>query len=136
MNNYLKGDQKTNFAISAVFGIVIGFAVILCLMLLSSFIMASTGVSAGSAKVITVIILCVSALVCGYSSAKRLKSKVLIIGAVSGALFYFTISVISAAVTKSGFTRVFLVRLIISVIAAAVGAFLSTVSGRKNKYIK
>ncbi len=119
---------------SAVFGIAVGFLLLLVLTVLSALLMTAASLSGSTARVFSVIILGISALVCGFASAKKLKSKALIIGAVSGLLMYILIAVISAAVTKEGFTSVFAVRLLISVAASSVGAFLSTVSGGK-KYI-
>lgn len=129
------GEQKKSFLMSAVFGVIIGFIVLFLLTFLSSIIMSAAKINPDSAKVIAVVILGISGLFGGFASAKKLKSKALIIGAVTGLLFYLTVAVISAAVTKSGFTSVFLLRILICFAASEVGAVLSTVKRNKSKYI-
>lgn len=129
------GEQKKSFLMSAIFGVIIGFAILFLLTLLLSLIMSAAKISPDAAKVIAVVILGVSGLFSGFASAKKLKSRALVIGAVTGLLFYLTVAVISAAVTKSGFTSVFLLRVLICFAASEIGAVLSTVKRNKSKYI-
>ena len=128
-------NENKSFLMSALFGIILGFASLFVLTLLSALILSLFKVSGNASGIIAVIILGVSSLICGYFAAKKLKSKALIIGAAAGALFYLTVAVISAAVTKSGFTSVFLLRLLICFLTSEVGAFLTTVRRNKSKFI-
>ena len=127
--------ENKSFLMSALFGVIIGFASLLLLTLLSAFILTALKVSGSASGVIAVIILGVSSLISGYFSARKLNSKVLIIGAAAGTLFYLTVAVISAAVTKQGFSSVFLLRMLICFLTSEVGAFLSTIKRNKSKYI-
>ncbi len=127
--------DNNGFMMSTLYGIILGFASLLLLTLFSAFVLAALKLSTNISNVIAVVILALSALLCGYSSAKKLKSRALIIGAAAGTLFYLTIAVISAAVTKSGFSSVFLLRMLICFICSETGAFLSTVKRNKSKYI-
>ncbi len=120
---------------SALFGVILGFVCLLLLTVLSAFIISILKLGTDVSGVIAVVLLGLSALVCGYSSAKKLKSRALIIGAAAGCFFYLTVAVISAAVTKSGFSSVFLLRLLICFLSSEVGAFLSTLKRSKNKFI-
>ncbi len=134
MNNYYN-DKKENIYISVFFGVGIGFSVLILLTLVFSLALAMLETVGTAVSVCSVIILCISALVCGFASAKKNKSKILIAGAISGFVFYLLIAVISAAVTKSTFSSVFLIRLIVSVVSSVLGSLLTAISGRKTKYI-
>ena len=126
-------NENRSFLMSTLFGVILGFLSLLVLTLVSAFILSVLKVSGSASGIIAVIILGVSSLICGYFAAKKLQSKALIIGAAAGALFYLTVAVISAAITKQGFSSVFLLRILICFLTSEVGAFLSTVKRNKSK---
>lgn len=130
-----KNNDNKSFMLAVLFGIILGFLCLLLLTLIMAFFLSALKLSGNISGILAIVILSISAFICGFSAAKKLKSKVLIIGVVAGTLFYLTVAVVSAAVTKNGFTGVFILRLVISFLTAEIGAFLSTVKKSKSKFI-
>jgi putative membrane protein (TIGR04086 family) len=77
----------------------------------------------------------ISGFFCGYFSAKKFGGRVVIIGFLSGLIFYLTIAVISVAITKGGFTSLVVLSMILTVAMAIFGAILSTFKKKKVKIL-
>lgn len=134
MKNYMN-DGNNKLLRSIFLGIVIGLISMTILTLIFSFVVASANTSNGTVKIFSLIIIGISALVCGFSAAKINKEKILFVGSGSGAALYFLIGIIAMIITKNAFSGTFLIRMLISVVSSAVGSVLSTVTGGRNKYI-
>ncbi len=134
MKNYLN-EGNSKFLRSIILGMCFGIVSMVILTLIFSFIVASANTSGGTVNTFSAIIIGVSALLCGFSAAKINKEKILLVGTASGAILYFLIGIIAMVITKNAFSSTFLIRMLIAVIASAIGSALSLLLGTKNKYI-
>ena len=134
MKNYMN-EGNSKFLRSIILGMCFGFVSMVILTLFFSFIVASASTSWKVINTFSVVIIGVSALVCGFSSAKINKEKILLVGTASGAALYFLIGVIAIIITKDAFSSTFLIRMLIAVVASVIGSILSVFLGKKNKYI-
>lgn len=134
MKNYMN-EGSSKLLRSVVLGIVFGLISMTILTLIFSFVVASANPSNSTVKILSSIIIGVSALLCGISAAKFNKEKILLVGIASGAALYFFIGVIAMVITKNAFSGTFLIRMMIAVASSAVGSVLSMLTGNRNKYI-
>ncbi len=134
MKNYMN-DNGSKFFRSVVLGNVFGIISMIVLTLIFSFVVASTSISDKSLSIFSMIIIGFSALICGFSAAKINKEKSLLVGTASGAILYFLIGIVAMIITKNAFSSTFVIRMLISIISAAMGSVLSSILGRNNKYI-
>ncbi len=132
---YQIGSNGSNkFLLSLLFGIVMGFASLFVILLLFSLITTLADLGDVAISVLSTVAIVISSFICGFLSAKRLGSKALIIGVVSGFVFYITVAIISLITTKDSFSSLFLIRLALSVVMSAVGAIVAT-QKKSNKNI-
>ncbi len=130
-------DQASSKKIikAVLLSVAVGFAVMLLSLLISAFIMLKADMGDTAANVISTVVLMLSAFVCGFVSSKIMASRVMLIAPFAGFIFYLTVAVIGAAVTKSTFGKLFLLRMLLCIILAALGAFLCAVRKQNKKYI-
>ncbi len=135
MKNSINGTNKGSTVRAMILGIVSGFLLGLLLLMIFALIISSAGLGSAFIKVASVIILGGSAFICGIVAAKKAEEKKLIIGFLTGILFYLVVAVISMAVTKNTFTTAFLLRMMICAVASGVGALIVTLRSSNKRYI-
>ncbi len=92
-------------------------------------------VSATAISVIATAAISVAALLGGFMAAKRKGSSPLPLGLATGFIFYLSVAIIAAIVTKGSFSSLFILRMALCVVLAGVGAVLETFKKSKNSYI-
>lgn len=128
-------NNKSFILKSVIWGVVIGFVVMFVLLMIAALIMSAAGIETGAGKVFSIIILGISSLVCGIVAAKKAEVRGLVSAVVAGGLLYLLVAVISVAVTKSGFTSAFFIRLAVCVVSSAVGGAVTVFKKGKKSYI-
>ena len=124
-------NASKKIVISAGIGIASAFAVMFILLLLFALIMLKFDALSRASDVLATVVLMVSSLTAGVIASKKCGFKVLFTSVISGTLFYFLVAVISAAITKESFGKLFLLRMMLCIVSSVVGAFLSV--KKKNK---
>ncbi len=128
-------NNKSFILKSVIWGVVIGFVVMFALLMIAALIMSAAGIESGVGKVISIIILGISSLVCGIVAAKKSEVKGLIVGVAAGGLLYLLVAVISVAVTKNGFSSAFFIRLAVCIVSSAIGGAVTVFKKGKQSYI-
>jgi putative membrane protein (TIGR04086 family) len=134
MKFILSNNAKQSFAISMGIGIAVGYIVLFLMLMLSALLLVLTDMPDGTAVVLSTVSLALAGFLCGLVSSKILGSKALIVGLLSGFVFYVTVALISAVVTKGEFTSLFILRLILATAMSGVGSVVGAFR-KSNKHI-
>lgn len=108
-------------------GIIIGYTVLISALLISAVIMAAAKMTSGAAVTMATVSLAAAGLAAGFASSKKFGSRAVVIGTLTGSVFYLTVAVISLIITGGGLSSLFILRLCLTVAAALAGSILSTV---------
>lgn len=130
----LNNDSKVLFK-AAGLGVLISYVASAVLMLLSSIVMTLVDFGDCAANIFSIVILAVSSLFCGFTASKILKGRGITVGALSGLIYYISLAVISAIMTGGGFTKMFFIKFIISVLLSVIGGIVAGIN-QKNNSIK
>ena len=118
----LSGIKKK---ILAVFWGVSGGAIACFLMLLIfSAILSISSASSSIAKPIATAVLFLSAFICGYISSRILKEKGILIGAVSGAIYFLLYAIIGLIFGSKSLQAAVSLKFIIAVVSSAIGGVI------------
>ena len=134
MKNF-RENSNSGFGKSLLWGVGIAYAVMAALVFVGALVMTVLDVSLTAVSVIATIALSIAALVGGFISAKIKGSSPLPVGLAAGFVFYLTVAVIAAAVTKGSFSSLFLLRMALCVVLAGVGAVLQSLKRSNKGYI-
>lgn len=132
---FFNENGNNSFFKSLLFGVVIAYAAMLILTTAGAVIMTFLDVSAAAISVIATAAISVAALLGGFMAAKRKGSSPLPLGLATGFIFYLSVAIIAAIVTKGSFSSLFILRMALCVVLAGVGAVLETFKKSKNGYI-
>lgn len=132
---FFNENGNNSFLKSLLFGVVIAYAAMLILTTAGAVIMTFLDVSATAISVIATAAISVAALLGGFMAAKRKGSSPLPLGLATGFIFYLSVAIIAAIVTKGSFSSLFILRMALCVVLAGVGAVLETFKKSKNGYI-
>lgn len=132
---FFNENGNNSFLKSLLFGVVIAYAAMLILTTAGAVIMTFLDVSAAAISVIATAAISVAALLGGFMAAKRKGSSPLPLGLATGFIFYLSVAIIAAIVTKGSFSSLFILRMALCVVLAGVGAVLETFKKSKNGYI-
>lgn len=132
---FFNENGNNSFFKSLLFGVVIAYAAMLILTTAGAVIMTFLDVSAAAISVIATSAISVAALLGGFMAAKRKGSSPLPLGLATGFIFYLSVAIIAAIVTKGSFSSLFILRMALCVVLAGVGAVLETFKKSKNGYI-
>lgn len=130
-------DSASNkkLLISVLLGVGTGFAALMILLCVFAFIMLKADLGDGTANALSTVALIVSSTMCGFVSSKKLGSRIMIIAPFSGFVFYLTVAVIGAALTKESLGKLFVIRLLLCVVFAGVGALLGVIKQNRRNII-
>lgn len=128
-------NGNNSFLKSLLFGVVIAYAAMAALVVIGALVMTFLDVSVTTISVIATAAISVAALLGGFMAAKRKGSSPLPIGLATGFVFYLTVAIVAAIVTKGSFSSLFILRMALCVVLAGVGAVLETFKKTKNGYI-
>lgn len=117
--------------VAVLFGIAFAFVSLFLQLLIFAFIMLKFDVSSNVSSIFATIALMVSSLIAGLVSSKKLGFKVLFTAVISGALFYFLVAIISAAITKNTFGALFLLRMSLCILASVIGVLIGLKKNNK-----
>lgn len=135
MKNVLNDKSSGSFVRSVVFGIIAGYVSLALLLVICAVLLLLADTGDVAIGVAATVILVIAGLVCGLVSAKKLGSKALIIGLLSGLCFYLTVSVVSLLVSGGGVSSLFLIRLLLTTSSAGIGGFLSATKKKTKSFI-
>lgn len=135
MKKFASDKSSSNFWVNVAVSVLVGFAVMFLMIIIFAIIMSAAEMSSSSAKIISPIALGVGAFVCGIVSSKRQTERLIVSAALSGLVMYILVAVVSALISKSGFTSALIIRMAVTVVASVAGTLLIALSVRKNKYI-
>lgn len=121
--------------VSAGIGVVSGFALLFLLLLFFALIMLKVSLSDSGATVMSTIALMIASMFSGLVSSKLSGLKRMPIALVTGFAFYLTVAIISAAITKDSFGKLFLIRMILCIASSAIGAIIGAVNKQNKNYI-
>lgn len=124
MKLLLSENAKGGFLVSMCLGIAVGYITVFAMLAVSALLLTVADLPDGSAVIMSTVCLSVASLVCGLLASKKLGSHALIIGVLSGFVFYASIAVISSIITKGEFTSLFILRLILASAMSGVGSVL------------
>ena len=130
-----KNDDKLSFGKSLIWGTGFSYLITAILVIISALVITFSDVKVSTVLVIATVVISIASTVGGYMAAKIKGSSPLPVGLATGFVFYITIAVISALVTSASFSELFLLRLILCVVLAGVGAVLKTLKRSNKGYI-
>lgn len=108
-------------------GIIIGYTVLISALLISAVIMAAAKLTSGAAVTMATVSLAAAGFVAGFASSKKFGSRAVIIGTLTGSVFYLTVAVISLIITGGGVSSLFVLRMCLTIAAALVGSIFGAV---------
>ncbi len=117
--------------VAVLFGIAFAFVSLFLQLLIFAFIMLKFDASSNVSSIFATIALMISSLIAGLVSSKKLGFKVLFTAVISGALFYFLVAIISAAITKNTFGALFLLRMSLCILASVIGVLIGLKKNNK-----
>lgn len=113
--------------ISSLFiGVLMGFLALFLLLMLFSLIVTLADLTLSVASAFSTVAIVISSFICGFFAAKKLGCKALIIGILSGTVFYLLITIVSLIITKSGLSSIFLLRVSLSIFLSIIGSIFGT----------
>ncbi len=119
--------------VSVLVGVAFGFVGLFLLLLLFALIMLKFDASLNISNILATIALMVSSLIAGLIASKKTGFKVLLTAVSSGTLFYFLVAIISSAITKETFGKLFLLRMLLCIVSSIAGALIGL--KKSNKHI-
>ncbi len=130
----MKTNDKNNSVKTMLISILIGLGVTFGLLLIFSLLLTIFDLPESVSIILSSVAIIAGAFGCGFSTGYINRKKGLIAGLTSGASFYVIIAIIAVAVTGSGLSTLFLIRLVLSVIFSAIGGIvgLNKALSRKN----
>lgn len=135
MKSFVNSKSSGGFIHAVVLGTVMGYITVFVMLAVFALVLMLSDSGDGASGIFATVSLALSGLFCGLTAAKKLGSKALIVGLAAGTLFYISVAVISVAVTKSGFSSLFLVRFLLTAAMSGLGSFLSTVKKKRKNII-
>lgn len=107
-------------------GVIIGLIGLFLILMVFSLIVTVADLNLSVASILSTVSIVASSFICGFFAAKKMGCKALIIGALSGVVFYLLITLVSLIITKNGLSSTFILRASLSVVLACVGAIFGT----------
>jgi putative membrane protein (TIGR04086 family) len=114
------------FLKSAGIGAVISHVSSLLLILIAALIVSSCDANETVIGIISLAILCATAFLGGFFAARILKCKALFVGLVSGAFYYLSLALVSAAISADSFGKMVLLKLVLTAVFSALGGIVTT----------
>lgn len=134
MAEEIKYNFKEKLVIYSIASIVGMVVVTLCILLAAAVCLASD-ISDSFSTLIAGICLGVGALICGYISAKKIRSSGLLNGLFSGLIMMIIVATISLFVSNNLFTVVGISHILICLISASVGGIIGVNFSKKKSIL-
>lgn len=134
MNNNVFG-LNVNIWRSLIFGVIAGAIAITATLFLMAFLMTVRDFSVSSAALMSCIAVAIGSLCGGFSAAKRMGSKGMIVGTLTGCVIFILLLIASLIATHTGFTYFSLIKAVIVIISGALGGILGVNMTKKQKYV-
>lgn len=133
-------DNKTfslnnDFWRAVLIGTGVGAVVTTLMLFLMAFVLTLRDFSLSSAAVFSCIALGIGGFVGGFAASKKLGSRGMVIGSVTGAALYVLILIASLIVSESGITAFSLIKAVIVIVSAALGGITGVNLEKKKKYV-
>lgn len=134
--------EKKNQSIDAhalvkpiLFGLILGAVVTFLMLMLLALILSVKDFPPAAAVAMSSAAAGIGAFFAGFTAARIVGRKGLLLGLACGALLYVIITLISLAVSPGGFTALSLIKLVIVLLASVIGGVLGVNTRKVRKIV-
>lgn len=114
-------------------GLIVSVVFSLIFMLVFALAATSLDVNENTILIFSIISMSLGVFTGGLASAKILKQKGFLVGAINGVVFFFLITFISFAVSQAPVSAVSLIKLITFVLSSVLGGIIGVNTTKKRK---
>ena len=130
---FSKNFSKYNLLKPLIVGLIVSVVFSLIFMLVFAIAATSLDVNENTILIFSIISMSLGAFTGGLASAKILKQKGFLVGAINGVVFFFLITFISFAVSQAPVSAVSLIKLITFVLSSVLGGIIGVNTTKKRK---
>lgn len=135
MKNVFNNKQYNVVINSSVFGAAIGLLILSVLLITEALILTSNGAKSQLCEIFGLLSLGITHFFGGFFAAKKAKSKVVQVGALTGLIIYIVVAVLSIVFADGSISYGTFIKLVVFVALSTVGAILTSFIGNKAKYL-
>ncbi len=130
---FSKNFSKYNLLKPLIVGLIVSVVFSLIFMLVFALAATSLDVNENTILIFSIISMSLGVFTGGLASAKILKQKGFLVGAINGVVFFFLITFISFAVSQAPVSAVSLIKLITFVLSSVLGGIIGVNTTKKRK---
>ncbi len=130
---FSKNFSKYNLLKPLIVGLIVSVVFSLIFMLVFALAATSLDVNENTILIFSIISMSLGGFTGGLASAKILKQKGFLVGAINGVVFFFLITFISFAVSQAPVSAVSLIKLITFVLSSVLGGIIGVNTTKKRK---
>lgn len=135
IKNQEKESLFDSFIRFAIYGALIGLAVVILTACLMALIFSFGILPISLASLLASISVAIGGLIGGFSAAKKLGKNGLLVGALTGLVLFIIFSAVSLIISKTAPSATTLIRALIFIISASVGGVLGVGSDNNKRKI-
>jgi len=135
MYNKTSRTEQADFYKPILFGLIISVIATVLILLIFSFLLTIRDMPAMTMPVFSAVSIAIGGFLGGLFSAKKAGKNGLLYGVITGAALYVIVLIASLIVSKGGVTMLTLIKLVITLISAAIGGIIGVNLKNRRKMI-